>query len=106
MLDGNPKFQEFRQLLHDRSVDLYSPWSTKRNRADRKQKYDEVFFLIFRGNGFTPHITTAVVIDYGKDGFGLYTDAGESRGTALTLEQEADLIAKGSWPVKLADLAT
>ena len=100
MFDNNPKFKEFREMLHHRGVNPYFTWSTKRNRQDRKQKYDDVAFAVFRGNGFAPRIATGIFIDYGKDGFGLYLDCGEVVGKGLSMEEEADLIA-GPTHVKL-----
>lgn len=77
--------QEFLDELRQRKVHYQWAWETRRdNKAPRQPRgagkdstYPDIGMLLFTGEGFQPSVLTAIVIDYGKNGFGLYTETGD-----------------------------
>lgn len=94
MFEDCPKFEEFREALEKRGVIIRWGWTAKTHRQGPRQKRDDLAIAIFIGTkGHAPRISTAIVINYGKDGFGLYMDPHDVTGEGKTIEQEAEFIA-------------
>lgn len=69
---SNPRIATFLDKLKDAGVLVNLMWSAKRPNT---KKFDDVNFVAFVGNGFSPSVATAIIIDYGpRDGFGIYGD--------------------------------
>lgn len=87
MFEGNRQFETFRAALADRGVTLRYLWTANRGMGSKR---DDVALVAFTGNGFSPRIGTAVVIDYGvRDGFALMTDF----AMGGTIQEDAAFIA-------------
>ncbi|WP_192242781.1 hypothetical protein [Mesorhizobium silamurunense] len=71
----NPQIDAFFERLAAANVQHRCNWQAKRS-PDLKG-YD-IEHLSFRGDGFSPSEATAVLISYGKDGYGLYFDSGSA----------------------------
>lgn len=93
MFEDNGPFQEFRAALEARGVHMRRLWEADRGMPKERRKGRKGFdvaFVEFIGDGFTPQVGTAVIIDYGpRDGFGFYTYFTEGG----SIEQDADFIA-------------
>jgi hypothetical protein len=87
MFEDNKQFQAFRTKLSEAGVSFRVLWEAKRSPRSR---YADVAFLSFVGNGFSPKVGSAIVINYGKDGYGLYTGAKSD----LTIDGDVSYIAQ------------
>lgn len=67
----NPRINTFIEKLEAAGVSARVLWSARRG---HKGKHD-VFFLHFGGDGFRPAVGTAVIIDYGEDGYGFFPES-------------------------------
>lgn len=83
---SNPRIVAFLDGLRDRGVALKVLWSTKRS---PKNRYDDVNFVAFSGDGFSPNISTAVIVDYGEDGYGFYPSS-----NSIEMRADIDLVAR------------
>ncbi len=93
MFDDCPKFQEFRAALEAEGVTIRWAWSTKRN--SRARGHDDCAFAMFYGNGFQPAIATAIIVSYGKDGYGIWMDPAEVSGEGRTITGDAAMVKRG-----------
>lgn len=77
--------------LRLRGVTMRRLWETRRDGKRITLKHPaDVTFYVFCGDGFTPSVTTAIIIDYGSnDGFGFYVD-----NVPTKLSEISDMIAK------------
>lgn len=68
----NPKFEAFRKDLEACGVTMRLSWEARRDgRAVSPKKPADVMFYNFIGDGFTPAILDAVVLDYGEQGYNI-----------------------------------
>lgn len=71
-MQENTAITKLHQMLRAADVSHICNWQAKR---DPKAKHPDVEHLSFIGNGFSPTISAAVIINYGeKNGFGFYVD--------------------------------
>ncbi|TJW14405.1 MAG: hypothetical protein E5W82_10540 [Mesorhizobium sp.] len=68
----NPQIDAFFVKLADANVQHRCNWQAKR---DPNLKGYDIEHLSFIGDGFRPSEATAVIISYGRDGYGLYFEA-------------------------------
>jgi len=94
MFNDCPKFQEFEKALEAEGVMIVWGWSTKRH-GPRRSRYDDTAFATFYGKGSRPAIGTAIILNYGKDGFGIFVDPDELTGARSTIGQTAKLVKYG-----------
>jgi hypothetical protein len=87
MFEDNKQFQTFRTKLSEAGVSFRVLWEAKRS---PRSQYADVAFVSFVGNGFSPKVGTAIIINYGKDGYGLYTDAEQG----LAIDSDVAYIAQ------------
>jgi len=71
MMQDNKSFQAFRVQLAARGVEFRWAWVAK------GEDVPPVGMLHFSGQGFQPKHLTAIVVDYGRDGFGLFLETGK-----------------------------
>lgn len=72
MFDHNKQFVIFREKLETAGVTMRVLWTAKRGITG---KTPDIAFVSFVGNESPPHVSTAVIIDYGeRDGFGLFVN--------------------------------
>ncbi|CDX26794.1 hypothetical protein MPL3356_60557 [Mesorhizobium plurifarium] len=74
----NPKINAFLDKLASAGVTYRTNWETRRDGKplSNGRPFGDVIHLTFVGNGFSPSVGTAIVVDYGdRDGFGIYYEA-------------------------------
>lgn len=82
----NPRITALFDKLHAAGVSHRCFWQTRR---DGKPGKPDIEFLNFVGDGFSPSIATAVIINYDDDGYGLYVESG-----CASMDADVALIAK------------
>ena len=81
MFENNDRFNDFKQELASRGVDIRYAWQARRDGAKPAwpKRPADITMLLFIGRGFQPSVLNAIAIDYGpRDGFGLFMDDGSS----------------------------
>jgi hypothetical protein len=87
MFEKNEMFEEFREMLLERGVTMRCLWEasagvkrgTVGHERARKGTHDVALYA-FVGDGFSPAIGTAVLVDYGpRDGFGIWLETGTTQ---------------------------
>lgn len=68
----NPKIDRFLGRLAENGVTWRLLWSTRRASG---KGHDDVYCLSFSGEGFRPAVGTAIIVDYGNDGYGFYPES-------------------------------
>lgn len=68
----NQRIAHFLDKLAAAGVSYRVLWSARR---DGKKGSDDVHFVSFTGDGFRPAVGTAVIIDYGRDGYGFFPES-------------------------------
>ncbi len=90
MFDNNDRFEEFKNELDQRGVDIRYAWQARRDgqKPSWPKRPADIAMLLFIGRGFQPSVLCAIAIDYEKTGFGLFIDDGDK------IVADADRIAK------------
>lgn len=77
---SNTKIAEFLDRLNAAGVMIRRLWETRRDGQIAKASnhyHRDVTLIEFIGNGFSPSINVAIIVDYGEgNGFGFFTDTG------------------------------
>lgn len=81
MVNENERWDNFVGKLNEKGVHVQWAWEARRDGKTiqsagyrRKARPADVGMVLFSGEGFQPSVLCAVVLDYGKDGFGIFTD--------------------------------